>query len=260
MRARGKVLPCLLISLFSVLIIVKNTSPAAMSAYEVCTLRQWEITSGSGNELDRSSGYYWDCMTFYFYYAPNGGNGGGPGGSGGGDDPGDDPGGDPGGGIIFPNYDVDKDNIVDCYKNIMFLPGNTLTVTSGFRTPDRPDHNGIDLGSVPDPQACYGQSVFSMCNGVVNQVYYSETGGWTVIMVDDNGYQWGVCHLLSDPRTDSSVNLYVGKRVKVGVTILGKCDSTGSSCNGPHLHLSLKVNGEYVDPLDTTENYNINGC
>ena len=105
MRARGKVLPCLLISLFSVLIIVKNTSPAAMSAYEVCALRQWEITSGSGDELDTSSGYYWDCMTFYFYYAPNGGNGGGPGGSG----EGDDPGGGSGGRTIFPDYDTDRE-------------------------------------------------------------------------------------------------------------------------------------------------------
>jgi hypothetical protein len=72
--------------------------------------------------------------------------------------------------------------------------------------------------------------------------------------------QWGVGHLLSDPRTDSSVNLYVGKRDKVGIGIMRKCDFKGSSCNGTHLHLSLKINGEYVDPLDTTKNYNINGC
>lgn len=173
MRARGKVIWCLLIGLFSVLIFVKNTSQAAIYAYDVCTLRQWEITCGSGDELVTSSGYYWDCMTFYFYYAPIGGNGGGLGGSGGGDDPG----GGSGGGTIFPNYDTDNNNIIDCYKEIMFLPSSTLTVTSGFRTLDRPDHNGIDLGSVPDPQACYGGSIFSMCNGMVNQVYYSETGG-----------------------------------------------------------------------------------
>lgn len=255
MKRKGRVILCLIIGLLSVLIFIKKITQAAMYAYDVCTLRQWVITYGSGDQIYTSSGYYWDCMTFYFY-APGGQNGGEPGGSGGGDDPGEGS----GGGTIIPNHDTDKNNIIDCYKNIMFLSSNTLTVTSGFRPPNRPNHNGIDLGSVPDPQACYGRFIFSMCNGVVNQVYYSEDGGWTVIVVDDNGYHWGVCHLLSDPRTDSSVNLYEGKRVKVGIGILGRCDSTGDKCNGPHIHLSLRINGEYVDPLDKTKNYNINGC
>jgi len=87
MRARGKVILCLLMGLFSLLIFVKKISQAASSAYEVCTLRQWIITCGSGDELITRSGYYWDCLTFYFY-ASGGGNGGGPGGSGGSDNPG----------------------------------------------------------------------------------------------------------------------------------------------------------------------------
>ena len=89
---------------FSVLIFVKNTSPAAMYAYEVCTLRQWIITCGSGDELITSSGYYWDCLTFYFY-ASGGGNGDKLGGSG----RGDEPGGGSGGGTIFPDYNTDKE-------------------------------------------------------------------------------------------------------------------------------------------------------
>jgi len=89
MRARGKVILCVLMGLFSLLIFVKKISPAAMYAYEVCILRQWVInnTYVSGDQINTSSGYYWDCLTFYFY-APGGQNGGEPGGSGGSDDPG----------------------------------------------------------------------------------------------------------------------------------------------------------------------------
>lgn len=151
--------------------------------------------------------------------------------------------------IVHPDFDLNNDNILDCYERLMILRGNYLVITSGFQTPERPDHNGIDIGSYPDRNACYGQPVYSVCNGKVRDIYYSKDGGWTVILEDNNGWLWGICHLIDDPQKDPSINLSVGKRVYAGITAIGRADSTGESCHGPHIHLSLKINDQYKDPM-----------
>lgn len=220
-------------------------SEAAMYAYEVCTLRTYTIECDDGYNTFTTTLSYWDCVTYYLYLYD--GSGGGSGG--GGDNVGiDDPGGGGGAVIVNPKFDSNNDNILDCYKSLMFLRENYLVITSGFRTEERPDHDGLDIGSYPDRAACYGQPVYSVCNGTVKKVYYSVSGGWTVILIDNNGREWGICHLIADPSQDSSINLYEGRRVYAGITAIGRADSTGRSCDGPHIHLSLKINGEYEDP------------
>jgi murein DD-endopeptidase MepM/ murein hydrolase activator NlpD len=48
----------------------------------------------------------------------------------------------------------------------------------------------------------------------------------------------------------SEIDVQVGQMVEPG-TLIGKVGTTGLS-TGPHLHWSLFVNGEYVDPLEWT--------
>lgn len=43
-----------------------------------------------------------------------------------------------------------------------------------------------------------------------------------------------------------------GEKVKAG-DLVGFSGSTGSSSTGPHLHWSLRVNGEWTDPMDYLE-------
>lgn len=229
--------------IFIFVLMVSRHSEAAIYAYEVCTLRTYTIEYSDGHNNYTTTGSYWDCVTYYVYYYAEAG-----GGSGGGSDNGDidDPGG--GGVVVNPDYDSNNDSILDCYERLMVLVGNKLIITSVFRTEDRPDHNGLDIGSYPDSQACYGQPVYSVCNGTVDDIYFSESGGWTVVLIDDKGRRWGICHLIGNPAQDSSINLFKGRKVYAGITAIGRADSTGSSCEGPHIHLSLKINGEYKDP------------
>lgn len=232
------------ILIFILALLVSRYSEAAMYAYEVCTLNsytiEYTVNDANSETTYTTTNYYWDCVTYYMYLWDGGG---GSSGNGDMDDPGS------GGGVIInPNFDTNNDNILDCHKMLMFLGSNSLVITSGFRTAERPDHDGLDIGSVPDRNACYGQPVYSVCDGMVKEIYYSSSGGWTVIMVDDTGRRWGICHLVDNPSKDSSINLSINKRVYAGITAIGRADSTGEDCNGPHIHLSLKENGEYKDP------------
>lgn len=226
---------------------VYRYSEAAVYAYEVCTLRTYTIEYSDGYNTYTRTGSYWDCVTYYVYLydGSGGGGGGGSGDNGDVDDP------DAGSGVVIvnPDFDSNNDNILDCYERLMSLRGSYLVTTSGFRTEERPDHDGLDIGSYPDRDACYGQPVYSVCNGIVDSIYYSESGGWTVILIDDNGRRWGICHLIMNPSQDAAMNLSIGKKVYAGITTIGRADSTGSSCDGPHIHLSLKINGQFQNPM-----------
>lgn len=52
-----------------------------------------------------------------------------------------------------------------------------------------------------------------------------------------------------NPSQDIAVYFSISKRVYAGITAIGRADSSGSSGDGPHIHLSLKINGQYEDPL-----------
>ena len=94
-------------------------------------------------------------------------------------------------------------------------------------------HNGIDL-STPT-----GSDIFSPAKGYVTEVYSNSTGGLQLVIEHDNGYRTGYAHL-------SSVVVSPGDRVKKG-ELVAYTGNTGSS-TGPHLHFTLKKNGEYIDP------------
>jgi len=246
---RGSIkLKVLLIGFFSFLfaLLANRNSEGAVYAFEICTLRTYTIECIDGTNNFSTTQYYWDCVTYFGYIYDGEGTGSSGGGESNGGGDADDPGG--GGEIIYPDLDKNNDKVLDCYQDLMRIANNSLVITSGFRTTARPNHDGIDIGSTPDRDSCYGQIIFSVCEGVVKSIYFSDEGGWTVTFIDDNGNTWGICHLLNNPKSDSSVNLYEGKRVQPGITPVGRCDSTGSSCDGPHIHLSLKINGAYADP------------
>lgn len=52
-----------------------------------------------------------------------------------------------------------------------------------------------------------------------------------------------------NPSEDTAVYFSIGKRVYAGIMAIGRADSTGRSCDGPHIHLTLKINDQYEDPL-----------
>lgn len=85
-----------------------------------------------------------------------------------------------------------------------------------------------------------GTPVAAINAGVVSQSYLDSTYGETVII--DHGY--GIYTLYMHLNTRK---VKAGEAVKKG-TIIGTVGQTGYA-SGPHLHLSVKINGTSVDPL-----------
>jgi murein DD-endopeptidase MepM/ murein hydrolase activator NlpD len=122
-------------------------------------------------------------------------------------------------------------------------------IVSGFRTPDRPSHYGVDLaapkGTVVHAAAA-GTVITARCNAS------SSNGGPWSCDIDGSpaiyGCGWYVdilhagnvitryCHLVSRP------DAVVGQTVAAGQQI-GRSGSSGNS-SGPHVHFEVHLNGD----------------
>jgi murein DD-endopeptidase MepM/ murein hydrolase activator NlpD len=95
-------------------------------------------------------------------------------------------------------------------------------------------HTGVDL-AIPE-----GTTLRSIVDGEVTQVY-DGTGnigeGVKILGEDKREYIYG--HM-------SDVDVNVGDKIHFG-DVLGESGSTGNS-TGPHVHFSVKEEGEFVDP------------
>ncbi len=115
-------------------------------------------------------------------------------------------------------------------------------------------HSGIDIAA---PTGCNIVSIFS---GTVTFLGFSGAGGYT-ITVTCEGFSASYCHVSPD------YIVYIGKKVKKG-DVIGKVgpknvygvpnnpyrDSYGNPTNGattgPHLHITLRKDGNAVNPLN----------
>ena len=141
------------------------------------------------------------------------------------------------------------------YHRINSYFGRRNAPTSGAST----YHKGVDIGA---PQ---GSSYVAVTNGIVTFSGFLGGGGYTLTITDenkDNGeIKYSYCH--SDP----NYLLPLGEKVLKG-QIIGKVgpknvygvvgnryrDSDGNPTNGattgPHLHFGMRINNEYVNPLN----------
>ena len=133
------------------------------------------------------------------------------------------------------------------------------SIVSGFRTPQRPTHNGVDLG------ASRGTPIHAAAGGIVTLVRCQATTasgvwygcgqdgsptilgcGWYVEITHADNVITRYCHQQIQPRVT------VGQRVAAG-DIIGIVGTTGNS-SGPHLHFEVHLNGDRsfagaVDPV-----------
>ena len=132
-------------------------------------------------------------------------------------------------------------------------------IVSGFRTPNRPTHNGVDLGAsrgTPIHAAAAGVVVLVRCQA------YTATGawwgcgqdgslsivgcGWYAEIMHANRIMTRYCHQGQQPIVTP------GQQVAAG-QVIGYVGDTGNS-SGPHLHFEVHINGDRsytgaVDPV-----------
>lgn len=119
---------------------------------------------------------------------------------------------------------------------------NYRTITSYFGYRDNPFgngptefHNGIDIA------APTGTPIMAVASGQVAWSYYSSSAGNWIGIDHGNGTYSVYMHMSSRIAQEGD---YV-----TGGQVIGLVGSTGRS-SGPHLHLSIRLNGNYVDPLN----------
>lgn len=123
---------------------------------------------------------------------------------------------------------------------------NRITSTFGYRDlavngNDVSNHKGIDIG-------VRYVNVYACGPGTVITSDYSESYGNYIVIDHGGGVSTLYAHL-------SKRAVKRGENVKSGQYI-GDSGNTGWS-NGPHLHLELRINGAYKDPLSTKDKYGL---
>jgi murein DD-endopeptidase MepM/ murein hydrolase activator NlpD len=123
------------------------------------------------------------------------------------------------------------------------VPVKGAFVGSGFRTPQRPDHQGVDLivdRDTPIYAAAAGEVLVSMCqatNHCAGDGGVTVLGcGWYVDILHAGNVITRYCHMGHQPE------VRVGETVAAG-QLIGYVGSTGHS-SGPHLHFEVHLNGD----------------
>lgn len=105
-------------------------------------------------------------------------------------------------------------------------------------------HTGVDIG------APYGSNFIAANDGLVTYAGYNTAYG-NMVIIDHGG---GITTLYAH---GSEILVNVGDMVYQGTPVL-KVGSTGYS-TGPHAHFEVRINGDYVQPLDYITSYSTGG-
>ena len=116
-------------------------------------------------------------------------------------------------------------------------------ITSGFRTAERPDHMGIDIGrNIDPPQSIEGAEIIAIADASVSRVVWKHNTSGNMVELDHGS---GVVSRFMH----NQINLVSeGQNVRQG-EIIALVGNTGRS-TAPHVHVELLFNGRHVDPSE----------
>lgn len=143
----------------------------------------------------------------------------------------------------------------NAWQNASFPVEDFQSYTSpfGYRispvTGEKQFHNGLDMA------APLGSYVRNWWSGKVVKVSDNTACG-TSVVVESGGWRHVYCHLEGHVEKAANgsymidrsggIQIWQGQEIPVGMRI-GRIGMTGRT-TGPHLHWTLKFNGDYVDP------------
>ena len=112
-----------------------------------------------------------------------------------------------------------------------FIYPTTQNITSGFRPPDRPNHNGVDFSRGQN------EPIYASAGGTVSRSYVSDSYGEVIFIkhvINGQNYETVYAHMATGSRLAG-----VGQTVTQGQQI-GIMGTTGDS-TGIHLHFELHI-------------------
>jgi murein DD-endopeptidase MepM/ murein hydrolase activator NlpD len=120
-------------------------------------------------------------------------------------------------------------------------PVDNTSVNSPFGPRWGTLHTGVDL-------AANGANVKAPADGIVEfAAILDDDCGGTIKINHAGGFKTGYCHI-------KKINVSQGQQVRqgdvIGISGGGKDDIGRGRSDGPHLHFTLRKNGELVDPMD----------
>ena len=159
--------------------------------------------------------------------------------------------------IIFSTSNINNYNVefiwpLPNYTYISSYFGNRISPTSGAST----YHSGIDI---PAPE---GTSILSVCTGEVTFASWGAGGGYTIVVKNEAAsISLSYCHVSPDFIVSRGQQVQagdiissVGPKNVYGIINNPYKDSNGNPTNGAttgcHLHLTIKKDGNAVNPLN----------
>lgn len=117
-----------------------------------------------------------------------------------------------------------------------------LPVKGGKITETAAGHRARGSGNALDIAAPEGTPIYAPMSGKVIKSFWTERGGWQVLVEHPNGYVTGYAHMRSKSPLEE------GEQIE-STTALGSVGSTGHS-TGPHVHYTVRQSrgGPKVDP------------
>ena len=136
------------------------------------------------------------------------------------------------------------------YTRIISYFSKIVSPTSGASS----SHSGIDI---PAPE---GTKFIAVADGTITFTQFLGAGGYTITLSFDN-YRVTYCHCspnyiveVGDTVKQGQVIGHVGPKYVYGVKGNQYSDSSGKPTNGAttgtHLHLGIRIDGKYQNPLD----------
>lgn len=127
-------------------------------------------------------------------------------------------------------------------RNFLKTPVKFTRISSKFGMRKHPVTHKLKKHLGTDYAAPVGTPVWAMSDGVVVKKAYGKYNGKYIAVKHGKGYETQYLHL---SRFHPSIK--VGKKIKQK-ELIGYVGTTGRS-TGPHLHLSVKYHGKFINPL-----------